>query len=359
MTLSLPQDGTPRPFAVAGLFGEPSTNDKDAVIEAHQGAALGPLLGTQRLMVRVRKNANTLTTAERNRFLNALRTLHFVEDNYLVFQQIHGLAMASPEAHSALGLPGAAFLPWHRALVLRYERALQAIDRSVTVPYWKFDEPAPNIFNANFMGSNAAGFTNVTFAAANPLSGWTIEGLTPLRRGSDSNHLGDPPTQPDATTLTPATYTPFRIMEGNPHGRAHTWVGGWMGDIPTAVRDPIFFFLHCNVDRLWARWQRQFNRFGLTANDYSPVGNYVPGGGFHIGHFLDDTMWPWNDLIGDPGTPGDPNDNRPGAAPGTPFPAPPPPATGPPAQPRPRNLIDYIGRTSATRLGFCYDDTPF
>ena len=362
LTLSLPQDGTPRPFAIAGLFGKPSTNDKDAVIEAHRGTAAGPILGRHRLMVRVRKNANALTPAERNRFLAALRTLHMVGGNYAVYQQIHGLAMASPEAHN-----GPAFLPWHRALVLRLERDLQAIDPSVTIPYWKFDDPAPNVFNANFMGANAAGNPNVSFAAANPLNGWTIEGLTPLQRSPLRNHLGDPPVLSDAATLTPSLYfqiasgtqVGFLRMEGDPHGPAHTWVGGWMGVIPTAVRDPVFFLLHTNVDRLWARWQRQYNRFGLTPSDYRPSGSYVPDGGFHIGHFLQDTMWPWNDRTGDPGTPGDPNDNRPASAPGTPFPVPPPPANGPPPQPRPANVIDYIGRTSPARLGYGYDDTPF
>ena len=56
-------------------------------------------------------------------------------------------------------------------------------------------------------------------------------------------------------------YPAFRTMEGNPHGSAHTSFGGSISSIPTAARDPLFFLLHCNVDRLWAKWQRQFGRF--------------------------------------------------------------------------------------------------
>jgi len=56
----------------------------------------------------------------------------------------------------------------------------QAIDPSVTVPYWKFDVPAPNIFRDDFMGANQGGggpWAPVVFAPANPLNGWTITTL--------------------------------------------------------------------------------------------------------------------------------------------------------------------------------------
>ena len=51
------------------------------------------------------------------------------------------------EAHSR-----DAFLPWHRAYLLDLERELQAIDPSVTVPYWRFDQPAPRVFSRYLHG---------------------------------------------------------------------------------------------------------------------------------------------------------------------------------------------------------------
>jgi tyrosinase len=42
------------------------------------------------------------------------------------------------------------------------------------------------------------------------------------------------------------------------HGNVHIWVGDrqGMGTVPWAANDPIFWLHHCNVDRLWASWNR-------------------------------------------------------------------------------------------------------
>src|SRR5207247_1369234 len=32
-------------------------------------------------------------------------------------------------------------------------------------------------------------------------------------------------------------------------------VGGWMGNVPSAAGDPIFYMHHCQIDRLFASWQ--------------------------------------------------------------------------------------------------------
>src|SRR6266513_2066091 len=59
-------------------------------------------------------------------------------------------------------------------------------------------------------------------------------------------------------------YASFEDLEGNPHGFAHTSFVGFISSIPTAAKDPLFFLLHANVDRLWAKWQRRFDRFDST-----------------------------------------------------------------------------------------------
>src|ERR1700674_282789 len=41
------------------------------------------------------------------------------------------------------------------------------------------------------------------------------------------------------------------------HGNAHSYIGGNLGDPHLSFRDPFVFFLHSNIDRLWAMWQRQ------------------------------------------------------------------------------------------------------
>ena len=80
------------------------------------------------------------------------------------------LSPASREAHGNIG-----FLPWHRAYLLDLERELQAIDPSVALPYWRFDQPAPNVFTRQFMGvPDSAG--RVQFTAGHPFGTWRTDG---------------------------------------------------------------------------------------------------------------------------------------------------------------------------------------
>jgi tyrosinase len=134
-------------------------------------------------------------------------------------------------------------------------------------------------------------------------------------------------------------------MEGNPHGTAHTVWGGSISSIPTAAKDPLFFLLHCNVDRLWAKWQRQNGRFNPAA-----AASYDSNPGNPVGHNLADTMWPWNGIITPP---------RPPTAPGGAMAAS-PCVSAPGGQPRVQSSLDYQGSVSApSRLGFDYNDVAF
>ena len=341
VNLTLPLNGTSVGFFAAGRFGSPSTADRDAVIQVRRG---NTLLAEVPLMVRVRKNANTLTPAERDRFIAALAQLNNQgAGRFADFRNMHTSA-GSPEAH---GAPG--FLPWHRAYLLDLERELQAIDPSVALPYWRFDQAAPSLFTQEFMGvANTIG--TVQFSPSNPLQFWRTDGVPGINRRPFFNTAttGAAGVLTEAGTIAlGATYPGFRAMEGNPHGTAHTNFGGFISSIPTAARDPLFFLLHCNVDRLWAKWQRQNMRFNHTqAASYD---SNLPGGN-RIGHNLQDTMWPWNGVTGG---------QRPPTAPGGTI-ATSPAAGAPSPQPRVRDCLDYQGVVSAAaRLGFDYDDVRY
>jgi tyrosinase len=141
----------------------------------------------------------------------------------------------------------------------------------------------------------------------------------------------------------------FRDKEDDPHGQAHVSFGGYIHDPWTAAKDPLFFLLHCNVDRLWAKWQqRQNGRFDpgvATSFDERPTSR--------PGHKLNDTMWPWNDITSatDP--------TRPSDAPGGPLVAS-PCVDVPGPQPRVQDCIDYRGViNAASTMGFDYDDVQF
>lgn len=336
LTLTVPISGVSVPFFIAGRFGRPSINNDDVRVDARVGTSL---VGSVKLMVRIRKNANNLTAGERDRLVAAFAQLNNQgAGRFADFRDMH-TNVSSPQAH---GAPG--FLPWHRAYLLDLERELQAIDPSVALPYWRFDQPSPNIFTREFFGlSDPVG--TVQFSATNPLQFWRTDGVPGINRRPFFNTAVAPPgVRTEAQTLALGNaYPAFRTLEGNPHGSAHVSFGGFISSIGTAARDPLFFLLHCNVDRLWAKWQRQNGRFNPA------VAASYDGAGHPIGHNLPDTMWPWNGVTGAP---------RPPTAPGGAM-APSPCATAPGPQPRVRDSLDYQGSINAvSRMGFDYDDVP-
>jgi tyrosinase len=341
LQLVLPVDGTPIDFEIGGKFRAASTRDRDTALVIE---AAGVELARVPLMVRVRKDAQTLTDDERARFVAALAQLNDRGAGpFRLFREMH-TSQAIDEAH---GRPG--FLPWHRAYLLDLERNLQAIDRSVALPYWRFDAAAPRLFDPAFLGrsdSNGA----VHFAASNPLQFWSTDGVVGVARRPRFDTATEPAQRSDGPVLTESetlalgdAYVQFLDLEQQPHGWAHVCFGGSISSIGTAARDPLFFLLHANVDRLWAKWQWLFHRFDpAVPQAFTPANR--------IGHNLPDTMWPWNEVVVPP---------RPPVAPGGPL-EDSVLVTAPGPQPRVRDTLDLQGRTSRqSRLGFDYDDVPF
>ncbi len=345
--------------------GFPSVEDKDTIIGITE-AGTGNLLGEKALMVRVRKNANTLTIGERDRFLDAIVDLNQA-GAYVELQNMH-LSSNSREIHGR-----SCFLPWHRAFLLDLERKLQEIEPSVTLPYWKFDEPAPNVFRRDFMGVPGDAAGTVDFSGANPMVNWRVEilGVGSNRRIMRSYSGGINPAlsraayvqNDEGQTLNlgdifsvfsrRATFLDPGGIEGDPHGSAHVSFGGEISSIGTAPADPLFFMLHCNVDRLWAKWQWVNELFEPINPDAYPnqgAGDPTNNSEIGIGNFTGDTMWPWNGVSGNP---------RPNHAPGGGLPT--SPLTNVPGpQPKVEHMIDYQGQHSRdNNLHFSYEDVPY
>ena len=341
ITLTVPTSGESIRFFAAGKFGSPSNEDQDVSIEARNGTTL---VGSIDVMVRIRKNANTLKPTERERFVSAFARLNNQGlGRFTDFREMH-TSVSSPQAH---GPPG--FLPWHRAYLLDLERELQAIDPSVTLPYWRFDEPAPNIFTFDFLGESDQ-LGTVQLSGSNPLRFWNTDGVQGINREPlfDTNLAPPGPISEDDTFdlgLPGNRYSNFRSLEGNPHGSAHVSFDGSISSIGTAARDPLFFLLHCNVDRLWAKWQQTFGRFNSSL-----AASYDSGPTNPTGHNLSDTMWPWNGITGG---------SRPPSAPGGALAAS-RCVNAPGPEPKVEDCLDYQGVINSTsRMGFDYDDVSF
>ena len=394
LSLSLPANGDWVKFLVAGWFGRTSSEDKDTIIIAHAGSATGAEIGRIALMVRIRKNALDLTDGERDRLLDAIKKLRDNGD-YKTYQNIHSVGVGEAHSYRAAGVlvSGRAFVAWHRCFILDFERELQEIDPSVSLPYWDCSRPAVHpatgkrLFSSRFLGSNSVAATgnpfslppvDVQFHSSNKLAGWTtdleppgvpaVPGAGALLRRRQFDR-GQTPVEStfvslpsDVDVVLPGTFSLFSGMEGTPHGSAHVWGGGSLGSVPIAVQDPLFFLLHCNVDRLWAQWQRLGNpadpRYGNGAAAYEPQNPRTfpaTSPSFHKGQYLEDSMWPWNGEIGS-GTVR--LDDRPVDAPGGQFPQ--VKGLSPGLKPRPLDTFDYQGRlNTAANMGFGYTDDPF
>jgi tyrosinase len=353
LVASLPQDGSPAELFVSGSFGAPSVSPGDAVLEVADRVS-GEILGTSALTVRVRKNAESLTAEERQRFLAAMAQLNNQGmGRFGDFRATH-TDDTSDEAH---GLD--AFMPWHRAYLLDLERELQAIDPAVGLPYWRFDLPAPTLFTPEFLGGPDSTTGIARLAPANPLQTWTTDGQIGIvrfpwfdpRTSAAFNRQGLVVSAETVTVGTTGPYGSLRpVFELNPHGRAHTSFFGVISRIGTAARDPLFFLLHCNVDRLWAKWQWFQHRFDAASTSTYPfLGSADDPGATRVGHNLQDTMWPWNNVTGG---------LRPDTAPRTPLKAS-SLTPAPPDAPKVGDMIDFQGRSSGVGLGFDYDDVPF
>jgi tyrosinase len=335
-TVTLPADGDPVEFEMAGLPSAPSERDGDAGVQATPVAgSAGPTVLP--LMVRVRKNAEHLSDHERDLFLSALAGINDGGQGLFgEFRAVHSLA-GDKEMHEAPG-----FLAWHRAFLLDFERELQRAYPAVALPYWRFDAAAPTIFSPDFMGAHDASGL-VQFSATNPLFHWITDSQGGVLR---SPMLWDPTAEPataqtQTAMIRPVTFADFRQLERRVHTPVHLRFEGYMDELETAIRDPLFFLLHAALDRLWALWQQKHN-----ARD--PGAAHAYDSGLHrVGHNLPDTMWPWNQVVGDP---------RPQSAPGGHFPDA-PVGSAPGRQPRVADVFDYQGVVDpAHRLGVDYDD---
>lgn len=211
------------------------------------------------------------------------------------------------------------FCPWHRRYLLDFERALQAIDPAIDLPYWDWDDhpsALDRLFANGFAGSlgptgSAEPVANGRFAdfpVAVPLR--EVWG-SPLQRGGGAT-VSWPPAANSIDWLVALRFSSngthplwifWQLLEAGwpniltaTHNAAHNFVGGHMAGA-FSPNDPIFWLHHANVDRIWAEWQAGFlaESAGDHPDDWPDPGEASPldGNPAPYGHRLDDLMWPW------------------------------------------------------------------
>jgi tyrosinase len=182
------------------------------------------------------------------------------------------------------------FFPWHRMYLLTLESFIQHYsgDADWSVPYWYAVDPdnpktcdvLPKAFRDPSGGNALYIKERSTFAqAGQSVFGSVLLSLlshtfhTNLRQQIFSINKDSFPID-DYFGFGGAEYKDQDFNHGQngaieaiPHGSTHDYVGsdfdrdgtvvgteGFMSDLKTAARDPIFWLHHANIDRLWQMW---------------------------------------------------------------------------------------------------------
>ena len=205
------------------------------------------------MAIRYRRNIACLGADELHDLREALATIFTLpatdEHGFAALGGLHG----TPGNFCRHGAPG--FLTWHRAYMYYFERALRCVNSSVTLPFWDWSTgPTTGVPAACASPTyiNRAGATVANPLYAGPLPGG---GMTARRADIATTTYGDIATTAQTALATSLDFTSFQNAMNGPHGSVHVRTGGQMGSVAFAGYDPIFYLHHCNVDRLWARWQ--------------------------------------------------------------------------------------------------------
>ena len=225
----------------------------------------------------VRKNQKDLNPQEWQTFIDAINQTHGVSAAplaYRSFVQVHEAAMsAAGMAWSVHTMPGMGvgrnFLAWHRQYLVQFEKRLQVVHPTITLPYWDWI---------------------VQPTIPQPLSDPAL--LTSWSVTRDWHPEFMPHAADLAPVLAKSSFRPFQTALERLHGSVHIAVGGpssdpqQMGTMATAhsPADPVFWLHHANIDRLWAQWE------AAHANAAPP----------NAGEVLQPTQWQGVPLFGVP-----------------------------------------------------------
>ena len=161
------------------------------------------------------------------------------------------------QAHG--GRPLQFFLPWHRMYVYFLERIIRKTsgNPNFALPYWNYMDPPQRPLPAPFRTNPASSLYRVNRNNGSPGTA-NVNGGQPI-------DFGQPAGTINLDCMNQPTYLPGpggagfnSAINQNPHGIVHSLIGNGqgMGSVPWAANDPIFWMHHCNIDRLWASWNR-------------------------------------------------------------------------------------------------------
>jgi len=206
--------------------------------------------------VKLRKNLLTLDKIEIQSLNDGFEALVATEGpgGYQHVAGVHGKPGRSYQPTDPL-----LFLPWHRAYLAVFERALERLVPKLPLAYWPwtdedtFGRGVPGrLRTVAYTDKDQGVWLNALYRA--PIDFLGHECYTERAPGKPSTL--EPLVHRVHGVSSLSRFEDFSAGLQNASIGFRAWVGGHLADNDFASYDPIFWFHHANLDRLWARWQR-------------------------------------------------------------------------------------------------------
>jgi tyrosinase len=230
---------------------------------------------------RVRRNVNDLGDDEKKALAKAFAGLMARDsdpdatDSYFALAGIHGLPQAYCEHHDN------PFNPWHRVYLKNFEDQLRSIEgcEDVTLPYWDITTPLPDLLQ------------QPPFATYElPRSPWGDlpaphrPSYFPLKTSRNTPQviaagfakrsvLVENAASLNESLWGVSSVNGFQLLSIQAHDGGHNSIGPTMADQNVASYDPVFWFYHCNIDRLFWQWQQNVGATTLNGFESTLAGD--------------------------------------------------------------------------------------
>lgn len=201
--------------------------------------------------LRHRRSARRLSKRQLAQLRQAVSKVQRIGDDrgYQFWAGVHGLPLPVYCQHGSQ-----LFLPWHRAYLYFFERALQDQVPGVTLPWWDWRDHSEALPVAYARARTPGNKANPLYSSPIQPSGRRQPGERRTWRS-----LGPTSWLPTARQVEEARrnrdYFTFQSQLESLHNGVHGFVGGTMGSVAVSAYDPIFWAHHCMIDRVWYLWQ--------------------------------------------------------------------------------------------------------
>lgn len=212
---------------------------------------------------RVRKNVASLSADEIETLGTAFTGLMEREptdqNSYFALAGIHGRPRSFCLHHQDR------FAPWHRVYLKIFEDQLRLIPgcENVTLPYWDLSTLLPEVLQQPPFDSYTLPQTVPGIPPGYKTERYSPEDIMDNLNGQEVLDELDKSLQQSKWGASGVSgYLLYSIQA---HDGGHGSIGPTMSNPDVASYDPVFWFFHSNLDRLWLKWQQNVGATTFTA----------------------------------------------------------------------------------------------